>query len=575
MQTYTRPQPRPGRLAIMLLGSLAAIGLICVRLFVLQVVSHDYYEALATSQHEHSEELVAKRGKIMIYDRYSGEPYVVAASVNRPTVAASPSHITDPQTTAQVLSEKLQLDYKEVFDKVSDTGRKYVVVAREVPEEITEELSTMNMSGITFENSQYRDYPEDTLSAHVLGFWGFDADHRVGRYGIEQQFEKQLAGTPGLLAGARDLGGNWITSGQRDFTPAVDGSDIFLTIDRAIQHTAEQALARAVESYRGKGGSVIVLNPKNGAVLAMASYPTFNPNNYGEVSDLSAYNNSAIQAPYEPGSVMKAITMAAALNEGAITPDMEFEDPGFIDLENFTIRNANSKVFGKVNMTEVLNESINTGLVFTEQRLGHKKFQEYLEKFGFGAKTRIELPFESGGDISNLDRGGDLYPATISFGQGMTATPLQLAAAYAAIANGGILYKPWIVARTVDPDGNETMTDPQKIQQVIAPGTATTLGAMMVSVVEQGHGKRAGVPGYFIAGKTGTAQIAYQDRAGYDPNRTVGTFAGFGPIDNPVFAMVVRIDEPQGVQFAESTAAPTFGEIAAFILNYYQVPKTR
>ena len=444
----------------MLLGSLAAIGLICVRLFVLQVISHDYYEALATSQHEHSQELVAKRGKIMIYDRHSGEPYVIARSVNRPTVAASPGQISDPATTAEVLAENLSLDYREIFEKISDTSRRYVVIAREVAEETAEKLLQLRLSGITFEDQQYRDYPENTLSAHVLGFLGFDSDRRLGRYGIEQRFEDLLAGKPGLLAGARDLSGNWITSGERDFTPAEDGSDIVLTLDRAIQHTAEQALARAVDAYQAKSGSVVVLNPKNGAVLAMTSYPTFNPNSYGEVADISIYNNSAIQAAYEPGSVMKAMTMAAALNEAVITPDTEFVDPGFIELENFTIRNANSKIFGKVNMTQVLNESINTGLIFAEQKVGHKKFGEYLEKFGFGKKTGIELPFEAAGDISNLDRGGDLYPATISYGQGMTATPLQLAAAYGAIANGGKFYKPHIVDRTVDSDGRESIIEP-------------------------------------------------------------------------------------------------------------------
>jgi len=320
---------------------------------------------------------------------------------------------------------------------------------------------------------------------------------------------------------------------------------------------------------------VIVLNPKTGAVLAMANYPTFNPNEFNLVEDVSVYTNRAIQTAYEPGSVMKPITFAASLNEEKITPDMTFEDPGFVTLENFTIRNAENKKYGEVTMTQVLEDSINTGAIFAEQQIGHKVFRQYLEKFGFGKATGITLPFESSGDISNLYRGGDLYPATASYGQGITATPLQIVTAFAAIANGGKLYKPYVVEQMVFPDGNVQVTEPELVTEVISPRTASTLGAMLVSVVERGHGKRAGVPGYFIAGKTGTAQIAYEDRPGYDPDRTIGTFVGFGPIEDPVFAMIVKIDEPQTVRFAGSSAAPTFGEIAQFILNYYQIPANR
>lgn len=226
-------------------------------------------------------------------------------------------------------------------------------------------------------------------------------------------------------------------------------------------------------------------------------------------------------------------------------------------------------------MTQVLEQSINTGAIFAEQKIGHQKFRQFLEAFGLGQLTGIELPSESKGNIQNIYRGGDLYPATAAFGQGITATPLQMVAAYAAVANGGRYYRPYIIDEKEYSDGKKEKTQPKSVRQAFSAHTASTVGAMLVSVVEQGHGKRAGVPGYFIAGKTGTAQIAYTNRPGYDSNRTIGSFIGFGPVDSPRFAMIVKIDEPQDVKFAESTAAPAFGEIAAFILNYYQVPRTR
>lgn len=571
-----RDEEQPSlRIFPLLIITLALIGLIGVRLFVLQVLSFDYYRALAENQHQYNQEIIPTRGKIFIRDGLSTTPYLVATNVNRPLVYAVPQQIEDAPVTARTLSQMLGIDQRETYERITDTDRKYVVIAKEIDEQVAEKLQEEALSGIYLEDQRHRIYPQGTLASQVIGFVGFDQDKKVGRYGVEGYFEKDLAGKPGMIEGARGLTGNWITSGPREFVPAKDGVDIVLSIDRAIQFKAEDTIKKAVEAHQAKRGSVIIMDPKTGALLAMANYPSFDPNNYGDVEDISVFKNTSISAAYEPGSVMKPVTMAGALNEGAITPDLEFEDPGFVQLENFTIRNANSKSYGRVNMTTVLNESINTGLIFVEQTLGHQKFTKYMEQFGFGEQTGVELSSEAAGDISNLYRGGDLYPATISYGQGMTATPLQIVTAYAAIANGGSLNRPFIVAEKRYEDGRIDTTQPTEVRRVITRHTATTLAAMMVSVVEQGHGKRAAVPGYYIAGKTGTAQVPYSDRAGYDPNRTIGSFAGFGPVDDPAFVMIVKIEEPRDVIFAESSAAPVFGEIAQFILNYYQIPPTR
>ncbi|MCL5435484.1 MAG: penicillin-binding protein 2 [Patescibacteria group bacterium] len=563
------------RIFLLAIVSLALIGLVGIRLFVLQVFSHDYYVALADSQHNLRQELLPVRGQIFIRDKYSPDPYPVVTNVNRPLVYVVPQQVKDPPAVATTLASVLEMDRKAVLSKISDQSKKYVPLAKEVPEDKAEKLKQLDLPGVFFEDETYQNYPEGQLASQVLGFVAYDQDTRVGRYGLENYFEEALAGKAGEISGTRDPSGVWVTSGDRNFVPAEDGSDLVLTIDRAIQFKVEEVLDRAVQQHGAKGGSVIVMNPKTGAILAMANYPTFDPNKFSEVGDSSYFNNAAIQGTYEPGSVMKAVTMAGGLQEGVVGPDTTFTDPGSMTIDKFTIRNAENKTYGEVNMTSVLDNSINMGAIFVEQKVGRDKFIKYMENFGFGKKTEIALPFEAKGNIDNLYRGGELYPATASFGQGITVTPLQMLVAYSAIANGGTLYKPYVVAEKIHADKSVDTTQPQAVRQVISQGTSSVLSAMLVSVVENGHGKKAAVPGYYIAGKTGTAQVPYADRPGYDPNRNIGSFAGFGPVDNPVFAMIVKIDEPQDVKFAESTAAPAFGEIAQFILNYYQVPKSR
>jgi cell division protein FtsI/penicillin-binding protein 2 len=307
----------------------------------------------------------------------------------------------------------------------------------------------------------------------------------------------------------------------------------------------------------------------------MCNVPTFDPNDYGKVDSVDVYNDTAIFNAYEPGSVFKTITMAAALDMGKITPDTIFDDPGEVKIGPFTIRNSDLKAHGRVTMTDVLAESLNTGLVEVAHRLGTPSFLKYVRDFGFGEKTGITAQSEVGGDIGALSRKGDIWPATASFGQGLTVTVLQLASAYGAVANGGTLMKPYVVDQVRHADGRVDTTKPQAVRQVIAKRTADLLTGMLVAVVERGHGKRAGVPGYWIGGKTGTAQIPNANGPGYEAGPTIGTFAGFGPIDDPKFVMVVRIDRPKDVQFAESSAAPLFGDIAKFLMDYYRIAPTR
>ena len=416
------------------------------------------------------------------------------------------------------------------------------------------------------------------MSGHVLGFVGANEDGSVsGKYGIEGYFNDVLTGSAGSLRSERDIAGRLIAVADQDLIPAVDGSDVVLTIDRTIQYKACSTLQAAVLKHGAEGGSIIIVDPATGKILAMCGAPDFDPNHYGEVDSIDVFNNPAIFGSYEPGSVFKPITMAAAVDVGAVTPTTTFTDTGSVMVDGWPkpIGNAEGKVYGTVGMTQVLEDSINTGMIFAMRAMGMTVFEQYVHAFGFGSPTGIELETESSGDISSLDNASEIYSATATFGQGITVTPLQIVMAYAAIANGGMLKQPLIVDEIRHADGSVEKRETKDLAQVIDSKTARTLAAMLVSVVEYGHGKRAGVPGYYIGGKTGTAQVARTDGIGYASDNTIGSFAGFGPVEDPKFAMIVRIDNPKDVVWAESTAAPLFGEIAEFLLQYFEVPPVR
>lgn len=549
-------------LAIIFLVFTAAV---IVRLFALQVLGNSFYKNLAENQHEFSKTLYPERGQIFVSTQNGADSVPVVTNVERDLVYAVPPEIPDKQQIAAALSPVLGITQWEIMQKIGDDTRKWVAIKKQLAASESAAVKKLALPGIHLQSETYRYYPEKVFASQVLGFLGYMGENRVGRYGVEEFFEEELAGEAGSLFQEKAAGGSWITGSLRKLEPARDGIDLTLTIDRAIQFKAESLLAAGVARHSADAGSITVINPKTGAVLAMASYPTFDPNTFNEVENIAAFKNQAVSDAYEPGSVFKAITMAGALNEGAVTPDEVYEDTGQVRFEDFTIRNSDNKAHGRQTMTQVLEESLNTGAIYAQDKLGAEKFLETIKRFGFGEKSGITLPAESPGDLKNLRRTGDIQYATASFGQGITATPLQLAGAFAAIANGGKMMKPYVIAGQGSAEAREVISD----------RAAATLSAMLVSVVERGHGKRAGVPGYYVAGKTGTAQVAAKGRAGYEASVTIGSFAGFAPVDNPVFAAIVRIDNPKDVQFAESTAAPIFGELAQFILNYYQVPPTR
>ncbi|MEK7532750.1 MAG: penicillin-binding protein 2, partial [Patescibacteria group bacterium] len=552
-----------------LLGVLFAV-IVVFRLFTLQIWQHDLYTALAAGTHQAFQELFPARGGIFIKDGTTGKTVPVAIHRDVFTVFANTTEIPDPEKTARAIDDAIFIgDAKrwEIYQTMKNQPNDpYVPLIQRITEDEKNKLEEKNVTGINFVRRPYRYYPEGSVGAHVIGFFGLQEDGTpVGRYGIEGFYDKELAGLQGTVRGERDALGAWIPFGRRDYAPAKDGVDITLTIDRAIQYEVCTDIERRAKEFSATGAAAIVMDPKTGAIMALCSYPVFDPNEYQKIETIQQFNNNAIFHAYEPGSIMKPLIMAAALDQEVVTPDTEFEDPGVREIEGFKIKNAGEKKYGKRTMREVLVNSINTGMVFVAERLGRTAVREYIESFGFGTKTGIQLDTEVAGTIAGLKKDGAIYAATASFGQGITATALQMVQAYSALANGGKMVKPYLVEKIQDGDDTRYEAEPAQYTEVLSPRAAALTADMMVSVMEEGHAKTARVVGYRLAGKTGTAEIA--EGAGYGED-TIHSFVGFGPIEDPQFVMITVFERPKIAGYAESTAAPVFGELAKFILQY-------
>jgi len=578
---YTKTTAKRGktskysRTSVLFLIFLALLLFIVVKLYFVQVTLHEKYNKLAFGQHNVEKSIISSRGEIFLKNQNDIYPL----GVNREYFMAylSPRDVDDELMTdvAKRTSDALGVDYDMVLQKLAKRDDVYEVVRHKIDANEKDNVLEMNIQGLHFLPEYFRFYPGGSLAAHVVGFVGSDGEKYIGRYGIESYFDEELHGSDGKVIQNRDARGGWLTSSDRTISAKKDGNDLFLTIDYTVQYEVERILQDAVERYDADDGSIIVMEPKTGKILALANHPTFTPNEYNKVEDVAVFRNSIISEEYESGSVFKPITIAMGLDDGKITPDTTYTDTGKVKVAEYTIKNSEEKVYGIQTMTQVLEESINTGVIYVEKLVGNEKFKDYVERFGFGGFSNIELPAEADGNISNLKhikRNIEFY--TASFGQGITMTQLQLATAYSALANGGELMKPQIIEKRVHSDGKEEKIEPHVVHRVISKEASEQIGKMLRSVVVNGHGKRADVSGYLIGGKTGTAQVANTDKKGYDDSQTIGTFAGYGPINDPQFVIVVRIDNPKTVIWAESSAAPTFGKVMKYLLDFYNIAPT-
>ncbi|MFA6252836.1 MAG: penicillin-binding protein 2 [Patescibacteria group bacterium] len=570
------------------------------RLFYLQIIKHDYYVQLGLNQRTVDEEVIPERGRIFALASQSedGELYPLAVNKVFYEVALDPKMITRPQNIADILAKNLEIDVNVIKEKANLTDKRYEVIAKNVSEDkvdrIKDELNILlddvnkGLSGskkliaiqdlgISLKKSVLRFYPDKEVGAHILGFLGFNEDgiSREGKYGLEGYLNNELSGLSGKIVGEQDQKGVLLADSQGE--QARPGVDVVLTIDHTVQYKACQALQKAVEKNMADSGTVIVMETATGAIRAMCDYPSFDPNDYGKVDSPEVYNNLAVFQNYEPGSVMKAISMAIAINEGKVTPETSYEDTGEVKFAfGQVIRNAGKKEYGWSDMKKVLAYSINTGIIFATQDVPNKIFHDYMSNFGFGKTSNILLSQESEGDISSLEKKGDIYKATASYGQGITVTPLQMINAFNVLANRGNLMQPYVIKELRYNDQVIESYQPKIIRQnVISASTASQISAMLVNVVDSEHAVGARVSGYYVAGKSGTAQVANIGAKKYDSTVTIHSFIGFAPASKPKFTLLTKLDNPKTAQYSEGTAIPLFGEIAQFLIQYYKIAPER
>jgi len=544
---------------------------IIFRLFFLQIAKHSYYKVLADNQHDVFQPIYPTRGEIFLRERtQEGDLFPIAINKDFWNIAVSPKEVKDKEETVKKLAPLLGLEEEVLKQRIYKENDPYEPLKSKIDRDLLEKIQALNLEGLIFEKSSWRYYPNNELIAQVIGFLGIDGNKKIGRYGIEGYYEKELAGKTGLMAAKKDGSGEIIPILGETINEPEDGADIILTIDPNLSFFIEKRLAETLNKLNAAKGTIIVMETKTGAVKAMSSLPSFDSNKYNEVKEQNLFLNPAISEIFEPGSIFKPITMSAALDAGAVTPTTTYEDRGFTEIDGVIIKNALDRAEGIQTMTQVIEKSLNSGAIFAQQQLGKDGFKKYVEKFGFGEKTGIDLMGEEKGNISNLKKKNNVDYATMSFGQGIGVTPIQLVAAIGAIANDGVLMKPYVVERIKYKNGEEKITQPKEVRRVISSDAAARMTAMMVSAVENGYSKKAKIEGYAIAGKTGTAQIPDPITGKYS-DETIHTFVEFFPAFNPRFVMLIKVDKPKGIRFSSDSITPLAKEITEYILNYYEI----
>ena len=554
----------PGlRTRVLIVAAILAVafGGLVARLFQLQILRHGELTALAERQYSRTVVLHAHRGAIV--DRH-GAP--LATSSPAESLFAHPKSVGDPVRVAARLAPILQMPESELHAALV-SGRSFVWLRRRVPPGAATAIKALREPGLDFVPEPLRLYPNRELAAHVIGFVGVDG----GLEGVERARDAELRGAPGKAISGRDALGRDI-DGPRILKPPVAGQGIMLTLDTNIQYIAEREIDAAFRRTGAKAAMAVVMEPRTGDVLAIAIRPTFNPNTFTDARARDHWRNRAITDPFEPGSTFKVILAAAALEEGVVSPDSRFYgENGAIKIARTTIHDW--KRYGWLTFSEVLQNSSNVGSIKIGLTLGASRYYRYMTAFGFGTPTGVDLAGESRGLLRDPGRWSALSLPTMSLGQEVSVTALQMVTAFSAIANGGTLMRPRMVRAIFDADGREVRRfEPTPVRQVISKQTAQTLSRILVRVVEDGTGHNAAIAGYEVGGKTGTAQKLDPATRRYSRAPGVLSFVGFAPVEAPRFVMLVMLDEPRNEKWGSEAAAPIFSAIGRDILRYLDVP---
>ncbi|MDA1334654.1 MAG: penicillin-binding protein 2 [bacterium] len=541
---------------------------IASRIFWLQVVHGSWYEDRAGDQQEVTSIIEADRGEVIVHEKDGLVP--IATTKRGWLFVVDPRYIEDAEGLYKKLDalEFLEIDKDAFITKATKADDPYEIIQHRVPHNIKRAIEEWDEAGVLFFEENWRFYPAGDFASHSIGFVGASGK---GQYGLEHYYNGELLGRDGEFVGEKTLGGEILRLGSGFISAEEDGTNIVLTIDAGVQSYLEGVLERVENTYSATSAGGIIINPKTGRILALAATPSYNPNSYGDIDNLAIFKNPLIENLYEMGSVIKPLTMAAGLDSGAITPETTYVDRGRLELNNAVIENYDGKARGRVDMQEILSQSLNTGTVFIMEQMGKETFRKYFKNYALAEVTGIDLPNEAVGNLDNLESTRDIEYATASFGQGISMTPIELARALSAVANGGKLIEPYIVEELQYSQGGSL---PRKIsipRRVLKEETSKTVTRMLVEVVDTKLGGGPGkgnIPGYSVAAKTGTAQIA--GRGGYT-DEFMHTFFGYGPAYDPEFLVVFFLEKPRGVRYASETLTEPFRDMMKHLFSYFEI----
>lgn len=558
---------RDKRLILTFAVFLIAFLAIIVRLFYWQVLKAEALRLEGRKQSSHQLVETAKRGDILFSDKFP-----IATNKVSYLLFANPKKVDSIERYAKSLSPILEIDVASISARLNQ-DLYWVSIQSRLTYDVRQEIEALKLDALGFEQQTEREYPEASMAAHLIGFVGKNQDGEdQGYFGLEGFYNRQLVGREGSIYLIKDALGNPILTDVRE-DKKVDGRTLITSIDRSVQYMADTALRLGVERYEAEGGSIVIMESKTGRILALSSYPKFDPAKYWEYEGRT-YTNPVVSSLYEPGSTFKVLVMAAGIDSHEVTPNTKCPScSGPVKIAGYELKTWNDKYYPNSTMNEVIQHSDNTGMVYVAKRLGIEKFVNYLEKFGIGNLTGIDLQGEVTDPLRPLKKWKEIDLATASFGQGLLVTPIQLITAVNAIANEGKLVKPMVVEKILTPEGEEIQIDPEVLSKPITKATARSVTDMMVNAVNQGESQFTKIPNYDVAGKTGTAQIAVEGR--YDPNNTNASFVGFFPAYDPKVTMLVIVNKPKTSIYGAETAAPIFFSVARDLIQYYNIKPSR